>query len=166
MGIAQWMTGEGAEMLQEQLLELRAENSRLSSELAEAKTVLDERTAMMLKEAKRADAAEEERDALRIALGELEDAGIENRSAIFTLCGTPREGYTLEQEILAQLEETQADRDDLKALGKKLADALDTLWRETCQSGNALASDFGWPEAREKALTALSEAKALGVGKE
>ena len=52
---------------------------------------------------------------------------IEENHAIYTLTGPPREGYTLQQEIRAQLEEAHADviaalreRDSLRALAVRL----------------------------------------------
>ena len=47
----------------------------------------------------------------------------------------------------------------LMAAAPDLLDALETLWKEVVDSGNGHANDFGWKEAREKTLSALSRAK-------
>ena len=69
----------------------------------------------------------------------------EENHAIFTLTGVPRDGYTLQQEIRAQLEEVNADNQDLR---EQLAEAQE----EARQARNERMDGFKRAEKAEADL--------------
>lgn len=84
---------------------------------------------------------------------ELEDAGIAENHAILTLTDVPREGYTLQEEIRAQLEEAQVELAAERERAEKLEKALRSLlsYTEACE-GLLNASPAGQVIAAREAL--------------
>lgn len=97
-----------------------------------------------------------------------DDELIEENHAIFSLTGPPREGYTLQQEIRAQLEEAQAELDDLRERLKRAEQERDewkVMHKQEQKEANEIQAETEAAQEEAKRLReALKWSKALYSG--